>query len=268
VGADPGRLRIAFSAQPLLPATVHQDCITGLEETVRLCRELGHEMVEATPAMDARAFARAFITVLHGETRANIEWAGERLGRRPTARDFEPATWVSALLGTRFTAADFAAATRVVKGLCRDMGRFFQDYDLLLTPTVALPPPKIGSQQYDRIMTAGMKVLGRLNAASLLNLAANLDAVAERAFGFLPFTPPFNATGQPAMSVPLYWARPELADWESADSRSVGTISDGQWLPIGMQFVGRYGDEATLFRLAAQLEEAQPWFERVPPLFG
>ena len=93
-----------------------------------------------------------------------------------------------------------------------------------------------------------MKLLGRLNAASLLCAVARIDVLAEQIFEFIPYTPLFNATGQPAMSVPLYW--------------------NDQGLPIGMHFVGRYADEATLCRLAGQLERARPWFDRVPPICG
>jgi amidase len=93
-----------------------------------------------------------------------------------------------------------------------------------------------------------MSILGRLNAGGLLSMAASIDALAQQVFAYIPFTPAFNVTGQPAMSVPLYWN------------------DDG--LPIGMHFVGRYGDEATLFRLASQLEKAKPWVDRVPPVNG
>jgi amidase len=91
-----------------------------------------------------------------------------------------------------------------------------------------------------------LKVLARFNAGGLINLLGGIPAFTYQAFVFAAYTPLFNATGQPAMSVPLYW-------------------TDGG-LPIGMQFAGRYGDEATLFRLAGQLEKAKPWADRVPPL--
>ncbi len=91
-----------------------------------------------------------------------------------------------------------------------------------------------------------MKLLGRLNAGKVIHAVAGVDAMAQKIFEFMPYTPVFNATGQPAMSVPLHW--------------------NAEGLPIGVHFVARYGDEATLFRLAAQLEEAAPWFDRKPPL--
>ena len=125
-------------------------------------------------------------------------------------------------------------------------GEFFKDYDVLLTPTVSSPPIKTGEFGVKGIQAAMMKLFGRLNAGGLTKRLVGMDYMAEESFRFAPFTSLFNATGQPAMSVPLYW--------------------NEEGLPIGMQFAGRYGDEATLFRLAGQLEKARPWADRVPPV--
>lgn len=98
------------------------------------------------------------------------------------------------------------------------------------------------------VQAFALKLLGSLNAGALLNKLAGVEALAEEVFAFIPFTPVFNVTGQPAMSVPLVW--------------------NDAGLPIGLHFVARFGDEATLFRLAAQLEQARPWFDRRPPVCG
>jgi len=246
VGTNPGRLRIAFTSKGFLPAVVDEDCVKGLEATVKLCKELGHELIEASPDIDRTAFARAFFTMICGETRADIEQAGAEMNRKPTAGDFEPSTWVVGLLGKRCSASDFSKAIRLLKQNARELGRFFQDYDILLTPTLATPPVATGALQPKGFQAIAMKLLGRLNAGGIISAVSGIDALADQVFSFIPFTPLFNATGQPAMSVPLYW--------------------NAQGLPIGMQFAGRHGDEATLFRLAAQMEQAAPWAGRVPPV--
>ncbi|HUU16341.1 MAG TPA: amidase [Sedimentisphaerales bacterium] len=246
VGADPGKLRIAFTSKPFLPSTVHDDCVKGLEATVKLCRNLGHEVVEATPQIDGRAFARAFLTMACGETRADIEEAEAFLGRKATSRDFEPATWAVGLLGRQIRAAEFSKAIHLLKRSARQIGPFFEEYDVLLTPTLAMPPVVTGAFRPKGAEAFAMKLLGSLNAGRLINALAGIEALADQMFEFIPFTPLFNATGQPAMSVPLHW--------------------NDEGLPIGMHFVSRYGDEATLFRLASQLEKANSWFDRLPPI--
>jgi amidase len=248
VGAEPGKLRIAFTSKPFLPSVVHADCIKGLEATVKLCQDLGHEVVEVSPQIDGKAFARAFLTMVCGEARADIEEAEELLGRKATSRDFEPATWAIGLIGRQIRAPEFSKAVRLLQRSARQIGQFFEEYDILLTPTLAMPPVVTGALQPKRAEVFAMKLLGSLNAGGLINALAGIDALAGQVFEFMPYTPLFNATGQPAMSVPLYW--------------------NDKGLPIGMHFVGRYGDEATLFRLAGQLEKANPWFERIPSICG
>ena len=246
VGASPGRLKIAFTSEPFLAADVHENCVKGLESTVGLCEQLGHDVTEASPRVDGRAFADAFLTLLCAETRLEIEEAEATLGKKATHRYFEPETWALSLLGKHVAALDFSRAVHFLHRSSRHMGSFFEDYDVLLTPTLSSPPLPTGTLQPNAAELVAMKLLDSLNASAVMNALADVRTIADRVFRFMPYTPIFNATGQPAMSVPLYW--------------------NEQGLPIGMQFVGRYGDDATLFRLAAQLEEARPWVGRVPPV--
>lgn len=246
VGRDPGRLRIAFTTRPLLPGTVHPDCVRGVEETARLCADLGHFVEEAAPQIDGHAFARDFLTMVCAETRADIAEGETLTGKKARYGEFEPATWALGLLGRQISAGEYARALRSLQRAARQVGAFFEKYDVLLTPTLATPPMEIGWLQPAGIRAFALKLLGSLNAGALLNKLAGIEALAEEVFAFIPFTPVFNVTGQPAMSVPLVW--------------------NDQGLPIGMHFVARFGDEATLFRLAAQLEKARPWFERRPPV--
>jgi len=168
------------------------------------------------------------------------------LNRKASFRDFEPSTWALGLLGRQCRAPELSKSLNLVQLTARQIGEFFERYDVLLTPTLAMPPVVTGALQPKGSQLIAMKLLGSLNAGGLINTLSGIDVLAKRVFEFMPYTPLFNVTGQPAMSVPLYW--------------------NDEGLPIGMQFVGRYGDEATLLRLAGQLEKAQPWSERVPPV--
>jgi amidase len=128
------------------------------------------------------------------------------------------------------------------------MGRFHETYDIYITPTLAYPPVKIGQLALKPIELALLKVVNTLRLGRLLKASGITDKLAVESLSKTPFTPLANFTGQPAMSVPLHWT------------------SDG--LPCGVHFMGRYGDEATLLRLAAQLEKAQPWFDKRPQVFA
>ena len=220
------------------------DCIEGLEITVALLQELGHTVVEDAPAIESEALAEAFLKMASCETAADIADAAARLDRTPAPTDFEPVTWLMNLLGRRMSGTDLSAALRVMNGEARKVGRFFGRYDVLLTPTLARPPFPIGALQPTAVEETLGKLVGRMRAAWVLEAAGLMRTMAGKLFDFIPYTPLFNITGQPAMSVPLHWN------------------DDG--LPIGMQCAGRFGDEATLFRLAGQLERARPWFDRRP----
>jgi amidase len=245
VGTPPGRLRIAYTAEPFLGRKVHDDCRRALDDAVALARQLGHEVFEAAPAVDREAWSLAYTTVLAAEARADIEWTARLGGRRPAFADFEAATFVLGLLGRTLHASDYAQAMRYLQLVSRSVGEFFADCDILLTPTLAAPPAEIGALKPTSAERAVLNLVGPLRAGWLLDALGIIKPLAEKSLGFIPYTPLFNVTGQPAMSVPLYW-------------------NEGG-LPIGVQFIGRNGDEATLFRLAGQLEQARPWFDRAPP---
>jgi amidase len=246
VGENPGKLRIALTSKPFMGRTVHADCLKGLEATAKLLKELGHEVVEAAPAVDGPAFAGAYVRAICGDVRADIDDGEELVGRKPTAKDFEPATWAFGLIGKGIPSDESARCLRYLQRTTRQIGRFFEDYDLLLTPTLAMPPVKIGTLALKPAEIVLVNLLCRLNAAWVLRAVRAADVSTSKIWEFIPYTPVFNVTGQPAMSVPLCW--------------------NEEGLPIGMHFVGRYGDEAGLLRLAGQLEKAQPWSGRIAPI--
>lgn len=244
VSEEPGRLRIAMTSTPFFGKNVHPDCKAALADAAQLLESLGHDVVEAEPQLDGEALAKSFLTVVAAECRADIDWLGEQLGREARREDVEVATWALGLVGKHFRASDYATAVRRLQIATRTVGQFFTKFDMLLTPTLSEPPIKIGALQPTPFERKALSLLGALGLGRVLGSGGLLNEMADKAFGFIPYTPLFNVTGQPAMSVPLYW--------------------NAQGLPIGSQLVGRFGDEATLFRVAGQLERARPWMGKVP----
>jgi amidase len=225
VGADPGRLRIAFTTVAPSGVPIHADCVRAVQDAAKLCSELGHEVTEAAPTMDALQFATSFIAIWAAGTAEAIEGAALQTGRKPTPDQFEELTWALAEQGRGVTASSYLLALNSLQRIARQIARFFTGHDIWLTPTLAEPPMRLGS-------------FDPRPGNSLFGL--------QRAAAFVPFTPLCNVTGQPAMSVPLFW--------------------NAEGLPVGIHFVGRFGEEATLFRLAGQLEAARPWRARRPKI--
>jgi amidase len=166
------------------------------------------------------------------------------LKKKPTPDQFEPGTWMLAQVGTKYRGVELAAAVHLIQAVGRQLARWFESHDALLTPTLAAPPLRIGELDLKFHEVAVLRLLQRFPSEAILRKV--LDNLAEQGFEFAAFTAVANLTGVPAMSVPLHW--------------------NAQGLPIGAHFVARYGDEGMLFRLAAQLEQAQPWAQRRPPL--
>ena len=222
VSSAPGRLRIAYARSAPNGVPVHPDCVAAVEDAARLCEALGHEVAEASPDFDAQALQRGFITVFGAHTMANMARATG--GPMPERHLVEPLSYAIAERARKLSAAEFIVTLHGLHRESRRIAAFFERHDLWLTPTLAQPPLALGHFDIE---------------------SGDVDRWVARLVAFVPFTYPFNVTGQPAASVPLHWS------------------PDG--LPIGCQFVARYGDEALLFRIAAQLERARPWFDRRPP---
>jgi amidase len=227
MGRDPGKLRIAFTAKAAGGGPVHADCVEAVQKAAKLCASLGHEVEETALDLPEQVISQSFMVLWSAGCAFVIDGLSFVAGKAPNPDEFEPLTWTLYSMGKKQQASSYLLALALLQRFSREVARFFLRYDLLLTPTLSEPPLPLGA--FD---TPPDNPLHGLR-------------VAEK---FVPFTPICNITGQPAMSVPLYWN------------------ADG--LPIGVHFVGRFGDEATLFRLAAQLEEACPWSNKFPPLRG
>ena len=245
VGKKPGRLKVAFSTRPMLGKKVHEDCVKGVEETVRLLEELGHEVIQDAPVINAEECSLHFLTIVAGQIRADIEETAEAAGKKVSLDDFDIASFATGLFGTILKASDYVRSIRYLQRISREIGRFFQNYDALLTPVLNQPPVKIGALKPSPGEQTQLKLIARTGQSWILAAMGIIKPLAAQTFEFVPWTPVFNVTGQPAMSVPLHW--------------------NAEGLPIGLHFVGKWGDEATLFRLAGQLEEAKPWLDKAPP---
>ncbi len=224
VGSGPGTLRIAFSTQPPFGGDPHPDCIRAVEAATQLCADLGHIVEEATPPVDGERFLAAIDVSASTSTVRTIDALARTMARTFTDDDLDPLTWVIYEIGKGHSAADYLEATTRLQQLGRTMADFLTDHDVWLTPTLRKPPVRLGA--FDRRSDESAVEWNR------------------RVWSYIPFTPICNASGQPAITVPLHWNQAGL--------------------PVGIHFAGRYGDEATLLRLAGQLEEARPWKNRSP----
>ena len=249
VSHDPGHLRIAISAKPLLADHMDPICSGAIDEVGALLESLGHTVEVTEPTVDAQSLREAMSLMVAADTAASIQSSAADAGQPPSEQHFEHAMWVVGLVGQRLNALDLAQAIQLVKSVGRRVAPFFETYDVLVQPTLARPPWKQGALDPAprdlRAMQLIKRVPGRRPA-----LAA-IKAVASGSLDAIPNTPLWNATGQPSMSMPLHWENVE-----------------GTELPIGVQFTGRYGDEATLYRLAGQLEQARSWAHRLPPILS
>ena len=225
VGASPGKLRIGLITTTPTGASVHPDCVAAAQDAAKLCDDLGHQVEETKIQLNAEMYSNSFSTLWSAGNAWKIDSMSFAVGRKPEPGELEPQTEILIQMGRRKSAPEYLLAVQIFQVYARRVAALYEKFDVLLTPTLGLPPLPLGSFA----PTADDPVAGLRKAAE-----------------FCPFTPLFNATGQPAMSVPLYW--------------------NSEGLPIGSHFAGRFGDEATLFRLARQLEEARPWNERLPPI--
>ncbi len=223
VGRDPGSLRIALLTDTFNGLPTHADCRLAAEDTARLCESLGHRVEAAKLTIDVQSLANASQAIMGGNVASLLDDRGEALGRPVGEDDVEGFTWISVQAARQRTSADYARAIRGIHAMGRQVEHFLQDYDMILSPTMGAPPEKLG------ILSLSNPDLPELVPALLTSVG---------------YTQVFNASGHPAMSVPLHWN------------------SDG--LPIGIQFASRLGDEGALFRLAGQLEAARPWADRRP----
>ncbi len=240
----PRKLRIAFSTGSQLGRRTHGDVQAAVRDAAALCASLGHELEEVALPIDREALVAAYFAQIAVGAAASIDETARWVGRAPTPADFEPTTWMLATIGRKLPAMELQRSRDACQHAGRTLGQFFQRYDLFLDGTLAYPPSTVGELALKPAERAALAALRVVSPRFVLDkLLATLGA---NALEKTPNTQVANQTGLPAMSVPLAW--------------------NAAGLPIGVQFMAPFGDEATLFQLAAQLETARPWANRLPPV--
>lgn len=227
VSRSPGKLRIAWSSETPSGRPIDPEIQAALERTAALLSALGHEVVEKGLGVDYRALYASRGPAAAANFAAGMDRLIAEIGREPEPDELEPLTWATLKAGRRQTGADAMRSLQETRMLNRQTLAFFESFDVYLTPVLGTPTPEIGF----------------IDPVNLEPKEVN-----RRQGRTFPFTPPFNYSGQPSLSLPL-----EV---------------DAKGLPIGMMFSGRYADEATLFRLAGQLEKEAPWSARRPQVWG
>jgi amidase len=223
VGVDPGRLRIGLAPSHTGVQT-DPECVAAVEAAGSLLEQLGHDVELAQPdAFFDAEFSRHFVTIVAVATAVDFVNMGDAIGRPIEETDVEASNWLMGSIGRSISAADYIASLNWVHAWSRRLQAWWDDFDVLVSPVIAVPPPPIG-------------------------WLSDPEHGTERLTSILQFTAQFNVSGQPAVSLPLH--------------------SSHTGLPVGVQFVGPIDDEALLIRLAAQLETAAPWANRLPPIYG
>ncbi len=244
VGRDPGKLVIGFTTRSPIGGAVDAESVKAVENAATLLQSLGHEVVEAEPDINGERLARDFLWMWFANCAVTVDAVKRETGCSNAG--FEADTLALAAYGRALRGNEYLEGYLRWGDYVRQLAQFHMRHDLLMMPTMALPPPRIGELDTPWWQKLAARLMDAVGLSRALMLTGLIDKLARESLRYVPFTQLGNLTGTPAMSVPLHWT-------ESG-------------LPLGVQFVAPVSGEGLLFRLAAQLEQAQPWFERVPAL--
>jgi amidase len=246
VATTPRKLKIGYTYQMPegLNAPIDQENINAINKTIQLLSDAGHTVEEVPFPHNKEMLTETFYTVMCAETAATVDAMAKMRGKPAQIDDVEPNTWLLYKVGQSISAYEYTTARMKWNDLNRKLADFHSKYDLLLTPTLGRKPFVIGSMNNTKFEDTASKIINRLGISAIAKYTGDIQKVAERTFSWIPYVCLANLTGQPAMTVPLHWSKENL--------------------PVGVMFTAPWGDEATLFQLASQLEIAQPWFENVP----
>jgi amidase len=227
VGRSPGRLRISWSAETASGKPIDPEIQARLEETAETLKALGHEVVERGLGIDYRDLYRAQTLVSASNFAAGMRRWIEKIGHEPGEGEIEGLARRAYEGGKRISGEQALWGWQQLRLLNRQILAAFEVVDVHLTPVLGTVPPR---HELLDTLTEDLKAFDKAQARTF------------------PFTPPFNFTGQPSLSLPLHQST--------------------EGLPIAMMFTARYADEATLFRLAGQLEKEMPWKDRRPQVWN
>ncbi len=222
---EPGQLRIGLVLEAPDGAEYDDDCRVAATAAARLCEDLGHAVELIEPELDHSGLKWAWRTIAATSAARGIDKAAAARGIDDPLSQLEPVTAEWIRLGRSVSGIDYLGAVQVLEASSRTMGRFFERCDIFLSPTTAQVAPRLGFLRDDSV---------------------GFEQSYNRFWNHAPHAPAFNASGCPAMSVPLHWTEGGL--------------------PVGVQFGAAFGNEGLLVSLAAQLERAKPWFHRRPDL--
>ncbi len=242
IAEPPPPLRIAVFAGSIFPGENHPECAAAVERTAENLRRLGHVVCEAVPELDRRGLARAWCTLVAANVAADVSYWERELGR-PAGNDIEPLTALARMIGRNISAQEFVDCQNLVQRCNQRIAEFFADHDVLVTSSLAAPPARVGAFDppfFQRVLMAISTTMPTVAGARL----AREMMIDGPQLAACPNTQLANLTGQPAISLPL------------------ATHANG--LPLGIQFVARWGDEVTLLQLGHQLELAHGWTRRRP----
>jgi amidase len=237
-------LNIAYVTEPMLAPSLSADARAALEDAAQLASSLGHNIEPVSLGIDFDAVRHAFLT-LWSVTAEDLVLNAERItGRKPSRDEFEISTWAMAHVGRKLGERGLPGALEEQRRITERLTDLLSRYDVILCATLAAAPIKIGEMHPTQAERMQMRAVSAMPLEPLMKKL--LAEASNKAFAWAGCTELFNLSGQPAMSIPLYW--------------------NARGLPVGVQFAARDGREATLLRLAAQLEAARPWFDKRPPL--
>ncbi|WP_237763585.1 amidase [Falsirhodobacter sp. alg1] len=228
IARPPRRLRIGVCDTTFTGAPIHPECRTAVETTARLLEGLGHSVTPFCPKADHHGMMRAWTRIVACGTALSVRGALARRGRGLQDGDLQRLSHAAIRYAEGISGADYLQAVETIHAYGREMAAAFDGYDIILSATLAEPPAKVGRFTHDRDDYEAY----RIGEGGV--------------FEYSPFCATFNASGQPAATVPMHWT--------------------AEGLPVGVHFAAPFGHDATLIALCAECEQAQPWAHRWPPM--